>query len=197
LGGGRSRAVTDAVESVAGGAASFIDAQHPGRRGVALITPSRDPARLVFVQEQDMLAIENAAYTIHEARRDGRWAAFLGAELAAWLGVQHDALGADPGSAAPEVLAQGKTPDRRSTLRAFVERLMTEGGFVRWHHDPRTSHESSHYTLIGRGGALFLSLRVENHDVMSPYDDSRNFDNRPVTAETAASMLDQHGFEPD
>jgi uncharacterized protein YjbI with pentapeptide repeats len=75
--------------------ASFIDAQHPGRRGVALITPSRDPTRLVFVQEQDMLAIENAAYTIDDARRDGRWAAALGADLAAWLGVPHDELRTD------------------------------------------------------------------------------------------------------
>lgn len=82
-------------------------------------------------------------------------------------------------------------------MKGIVERLMTNGGFVRWHHDPRTGHESSHYTLIGRPGALFLSLRIENHDVMSPYDDSRNFDREPVTAETAASMLDQHGFEPD
>lgn len=75
--------------------ASFIDAQHPGRRGVALITPSLDPARLVFVQEQDMLAIEDAAYTIDDARCDGRWAAVLGEDLAAWLGVPHDELRTD------------------------------------------------------------------------------------------------------
>lgn len=75
--------------------ASFIDAQHPGRRGVALITPSLAPVRLVFVQEQDMLAIENPAYTVDDARRDGRWAAVLGADLAAWLAVPHDELRTD------------------------------------------------------------------------------------------------------
>jgi len=42
-----------------------------------------------------MLAIEDPSYTIDDARRDGRWAAVLGADLAAWLGVPHDELRTD------------------------------------------------------------------------------------------------------
>ena len=79
-------------------------------------------------------------------------------------------------------------PDVTPTVRAFVERLATGGAFS-WHHDPRTSEESHRYRLEGRGGALFLSYRVECHDVMSPIDTSRDFVDQPVTIDEAVSML--------
>ncbi len=79
-------------------------------------------------------------------------------------------------------------PDVTQTVRAFVERLANGGAFS-WHHDPRTSEDSYHYRLEGRGGALFLSYRVECHDVMSPVDTSRDFVDQPVTIDAAVSML--------
>lgn len=75
--------------------ASFVDRDHLGRRGVALITPSRDVPRLVFIQEHDMIANDDRSYTLADARRDGAWAAALGRELAEWLRVPHDELRED------------------------------------------------------------------------------------------------------
>jgi uncharacterized protein YjbI with pentapeptide repeats len=72
--------------------ASFIDPRQLGRRGVALITAA---GRLVFVQDQDILASLDPTYTLAQARHEGAWAAALGADLAYWLGVPHDELRTD------------------------------------------------------------------------------------------------------
>lgn len=71
---------------------SFIDPADLGRRGVAIVTPTGRVPRLVIVQEQDMIAYEDKSYTLDDARRESGWAAELGKELAAWLGVSHDEL---------------------------------------------------------------------------------------------------------
>jgi hypothetical protein len=83
-------------------------------------------------------------------------------------------------------------PDLPPTVRAFVERLANDASFS-WHHDPRTSEDSYHYRLARRGGALFLSCRVECHDVMNPVDTSRDFVDQPVTIDEAVSMIKNHG----
>jgi hypothetical protein len=85
-------------------------------------------------------------------------------------------------------------PDVTPTLRAFVERLANDGSFA-WHYNPRTSEDSHHYTLVGRGGALLLSYRLECHDVMSPVDTSQDFVDQPVTLEQVVSMLKNHGVD--
>jgi hypothetical protein len=85
-----------------------------------------------------------------------------------------------------------RVPDVTPTIRAFVERLANGGSFS-WHDDPRTSEDSHHYSLSGRGGALFLSYRVECHDVMNPIDTSQDFDDKPVTIDQAVSMLKYQG----
>jgi hypothetical protein len=78
------------------------------------------------------------------------------------------------------------------SVRAFVERLANDDSFS-WHHDPRSSEDSYHYTLSRRGGALFLSCRVECHDVMNPVDSSRDFVDQPVTIDAAVSMMEYQG----
>lgn len=83
-------------------------------------------------------------------------------------------------------------PDVSPMVSAFVERLANGGSFS-WHHDPHTSEDSYHYRLVGRGGALFLSYRVECHDVMNPVDTSRDFVDQPVTIDQAVSMLVYQG----
>ena len=79
-------------------------------------------------------------------------------------------------------------PDVTQSVKAFVEGLANDGS-ISWHHDPRASEESYRDSLVGRGKALFLSCRVECHDVMSPVDTSRDFVDQPVTIDQAVSML--------
>jgi hypothetical protein len=79
-------------------------------------------------------------------------------------------------------------PDLPPTVRAFVEGLANDESFS-WHYDPRTSEDSYHYRLARRDGALFLSCRVECHDVMNPLDTSCDYVDRPVTTDEAVSMM--------
>ena len=67
---------------------SFLDEGDDGHRGVAV--DLRDGKRVVVVEEHDPSASSDPTYGMDNLSLDSAWATFLGRDLAAWLGVEHE-----------------------------------------------------------------------------------------------------------
>ncbi len=80
--GGESVAKADAA-----GVVSFLDRASLGHRGVRVVT--RRGETITIAEEEDPAAQLDPTYGIDNVQIDGAWAAFMGRDLAAWLGVPH------------------------------------------------------------------------------------------------------------
>ncbi len=72
---------------------------------------------------------------------------------------------------------------------ATVVAAVLTGARLAFHHDPRDGIWSSHDTLFAREGQLLHSHRRECHDVLNPWDDSEDFEDRPLTRKEAERLL--------